>query len=92
MIIPVWEYHGKKGVFKMKSKAKLFGVIAVVAIIMFSMAACDSGSGANTDPKSLTITGITDLSGGAGVWIFAQIPEGNNFPTLTAVVDKLVAL
>ena len=44
----------------MKNLAKLVGIIALVAVIGFSMTACDDGNGggggSNTDPKTLRIT------------------------------------
>ena len=70
----------------MKNKLKLFGIIAVLTIIVFSMGACDNGSGTskNTDPKSMRITGIPG-SGWIGVWIFAELPKGNETPIVTAM-------
>jgi hypothetical protein len=43
-----------------------------------------NGNG-NTDQKSVTINGITSLSGQAGILLFAELPQGNNFPQMTAV-------
>ena len=70
----------------MKNMLKFFGIVALLAIIVFGIAACDSGSGTskNTDPKSIRITGIPG-SGTIGVWIFAELPQGNAIPTVTAM-------
>jgi hypothetical protein len=61
-----WRSRNKLKEFVMKSKCKvplvrLFGIIAFVAVIEFSMMACDNGGGddPNTDPKTLVITGVT---------------------------------
>jgi len=43
-----------------------------------------TGTASNTDPKSIKITGIPG-SGGIGVWIFAELPHGNELPTVTAM-------
>ena len=40
----------------MKNVKKLFGIILLVAIIGFSMVACDNGNGDNDDPISVTYT------------------------------------
>jgi len=45
---------------------------------------CDNGTSELNDPKSIKITGITDLSGQAGVWLFAEIPQSGT-PTNTAI-------
>jgi riboflavin transporter FmnP len=47
----------------MKNLAKLVGIIAFVAVIGFSMTACDDGNddGDNTDPKTLRITMPTTI-------------------------------
>jgi hypothetical protein len=72
----------------MKSKwqctfVRLFGITVIVAVIIFSIAACDNGGGGggspkidppppNTDPKTLVITGITDLNEYGQVAIFEK--------------------
>jgi len=43
----------------MKNVFKLFSIIAMVAVIGFSMTACDMDPGNDDVPKSLKITGIT---------------------------------
>jgi hypothetical protein len=53
----------------MKNLYKLVGIIAFVAVIGFSMTACNNGGGngapkTNTDPKMLVITGVTDSVAG----------------------------
>ena len=49
-----------KGVFTMKNTIKLFGVIAIMAVIGFTMASCGGGAGDGT-------TGDLDLSGIIGI-------------------------
>jgi hypothetical protein len=49
----------------MKDLVKLVGIIALVAVIGFSMAACDDGE--NTDPKVIVITGLSGKTGTVGV-------------------------
>ena len=63
----------------MKNKVKIFGIIAIVAIIGFSMAACDSGGdsggggGGNTDPKTITIVDVpSSWAGTIYVGIFSE--------------------
>ena len=60
----------------MKNKVKIFGIIAIVAIIGFSMAACDSGgdSGGGSDP-ALKFEGMWKMEGFPVSWTFT----GNNF-------------
>ena len=66
----------------MKNTFKLFWIIAVLALIGFSMAACDNDSGPNNDPKSVTISGITGLDGMVGVFLSAEMPQpGSNLVT-----------
>jgi hypothetical protein len=56
-----------QGVYKMKNLVKLVGIIALVAVIGFFMAACDDGE--NTDPKNLVITGLSGKTGEVGMVI-----------------------
>jgi len=44
----------------MKNHIKLFGIIVIAAVIGLSMLSC--GEKENTDPKSITITGITGVN------------------------------
>ncbi|MDR2718692.1 MAG: hypothetical protein LBB89_11615 [Treponema sp.] len=44
----------------MKNHIKFFGIVAIMAVIGLSMVSC--GEKENTDPKRITITGITGVS------------------------------
>jgi len=53
-----------------------------------SKPASGGGGGTNTVPKSIRITGITlsDMSiTQVGVWVFAKLPQDNNWPANTAI-------
>jgi hypothetical protein len=52
-----------EGVFHMKNKVKLAGIIAMVALIVFSMTACPTGDGIDDDgvEKTILITNFGDL-------------------------------
>jgi len=56
---------------------KLFGIIAIVALIGFTMTACEEDVGNNGVQKTLVITGITGLSGNITVAIANK--KGNDF-------------
>jgi hypothetical protein len=77
----------RKGRFlKMKKQwVLIFGIFLVCGL---GFIGCDTGngttSGGNTDPKSVTIENIT-LTGQAGVWVFAELPQGNNVPQNVAI-------
>ena len=63
-------------------------VSAMLALVMvFGLAFVGCGSNANTDPKSVTITGIPADIGveRGGVWVFARLPQGNASPINTAI-------
>ncbi|MDR1839957.1 MAG: hypothetical protein LBQ93_10295 [Treponema sp.] len=51
----------------MKNLYKMIGIAALVAVIGLSMMACGDGGGG--EPKSITITGISGLSGVVEVFI-----------------------
>jgi hypothetical protein len=69
----------------MKKLLTTFGIIAFVAVIVFSMAACDEVD--NTDPKSITITGYTGNAGRATITVFSSysvdgiVAKSNNVDT-----------
>jgi len=69
----------------MKKKIKVLAIIALVAVIGFSMAACDDGS---TNPTTYTVT-VNDGSGsgsyeaGSTVTIKATVPSGKSFVNWT---------
>jgi hypothetical protein len=49
--------------FFMKNTVKLFGIIALVAVIGFSMAGCDMDESASSTDGRLTITGLSSYNG-----------------------------
>ena len=59
VIIRQKEAESQKGVFQMKNTFKLFGIIAMTAVIVLSMAACGDLGDDKVD-KYLVITGIPD--------------------------------
>ena len=62
----------------MKNFQKIFGIIAIAAVIGFSFASCDNGGGGggvNTDPKTLVITDINSQKIAGRVGIF---PSGTS--------------
>jgi hypothetical protein len=64
----------------MKNFLKLFGIIAVVAVIGFSMAACDDGSGGGGGGGgggTFTLTGIPAKYNGMYASFFTSNGEGN---------------
>jgi hypothetical protein len=69
----------------MKNKS----VLALGIFLDFALVACDTGNGTDSSekdaPKSVKIENITGLTGSAGVWIFAELPQGNNSPTNVAI-------
>ena len=72
----------------MKNTLKLIGIIAIVAIMGFSMAACngggDDGGGSNTEPKTITIVDVPASWGGSiGVEIFSEFKE-SGLPDMAA--------
>jgi len=73
----------------MKDKIKLFGLIALVAIIGFSMTACPTdggggeggGGGNNTDPKTLVVTMSATIFGyGSSNFMVGLFPVGTTVP------------
>jgi hypothetical protein len=67
--------------FSMKNILKLIGIAALVAVIGFSFAACDSGGGggggggggtSSGSGKSITISGITGKSGGVLIGLMSD--------------------
>ena len=74
------------GVF-MKAKV-IFSVMLVMALALgLTFVSCDNGTtggGTNTDPKSVTVTGIPG-SGSIGLWVFAELPQGSALPINTAI-------
>jgi hypothetical protein len=69
VIIRQKEAKSQKGVFQMKNTFKLFAIITMAAVIVFSMAACGEDPGDDKVPKILVITGVpqTDGSGADAV-------------------------
>jgi len=61
----------------MKNIYKLFGIIALVTVVMFSFAACEEDPGDDGVPKSLVITGIDKGSGAITVGI-CDAPDKKN--------------
>jgi len=61
-------------------------LVVLACFLALTFISCDNGGGtvSNTDPKSIKITGIPG-SGGIGVWIFAELPHGNEMPIVTAM-------
>jgi len=70
----------------MKNTFKVFGIIALLVVITFSMAACSDDSGSDT-AKKITITGLpSNSSGGWGIWVFSDLNDiVGHVPRLTAV-------
>jgi hypothetical protein len=60
-------------------KRQNFTAFCVLLVLVLGFIGCDTGNGTtssgNTDPKSVTIENIT-LSGQAGVFIFTELPQG----------------
>ena len=68
----------------MKKLFKLFGIIALAAVIGLTMTSC-GGDGGETE-KSIVINNINQSgSGGVGVFLAAELPQDGNMPTLTAI-------
>jgi hypothetical protein len=63
-------------------------VLAFGILLGFALVACDTDNGTNSSekdvPKSVKIENITSLTGYAGVWIFAELPQGS-MPTNVAI-------
>jgi hypothetical protein len=55
--------YSTKGVFSMKNTIKILGIIALVAIIGFSMAACDDGSTDGNDGIEMSFGSVPMLGG-----------------------------
>ncbi|GBU29393.1 hypothetical protein R84B8_02957 [Treponema sp. R8-4-B8] len=77
-------------VLKMKNFFKLFGVIALVAVIGFSMAACDVGSDSTTTTTTYAVTvnggsGSGSYAPGATVSISATASSGQTFTSWTVI-------
>ncbi|GBU27211.1 hypothetical protein R84B8_00737 [Treponema sp. R8-4-B8] len=72
----------------MKNLTKLFGIIALVAVIGFSMAACSDGSDSTTTTTTYPVTvnggsGSGSYTAGATVSISATVPSGQTFTSWT---------
>jgi len=65
--------------FSMKNRIKLFGIVVMAAVIGFSMLSC--GEKENTDPKAITITGITGVN---ATRITITLSSGNTQETYNA--------
>lgn len=79
----------------MKNVLKLIEIIALVAVIGFSMATCGDGGGGGNSPKSIKITGITltdaEINGEACLFIYTK-PQFGHGPDagLVAREDNLL--
>ena len=65
--------------------ARLWGIVALVAVIGFSMAACDDGGGddgGGGNPGKLTITGLGDYN---GKYVYGQGSDSTQTKTFMAV-------
>jgi len=69
----------------MKNRIKFFGIIILVALIGFSMTACDNGSTKDQDRLTLTVNATTGslvvsgLDSHDGKWILAEAKSQNLF-------------
>ena len=79
-----------------KNAFKLFGIVALAALIVFSMVACEDGvggpgggtgggGGSSGDVGMLTITGLPDLS--YDKWYAYVYPQGITISTIDDVVN-----
>jgi hypothetical protein len=81
--MPAGNTRKKSGERKMKKILKLFSIIALVAVIGFSMAACGDGGGGGT---SITITGLGSHNGkSVNIYISSGQPHdsGNTVASAT---------
>jgi hypothetical protein len=76
----------------MKNGTKLLAIIAIIAVMGFSMMACSSGDNSEPEPaKRITVTGFGEGSSGEyGIWIISDLNDlvntnGVNIPKITAV-------
>jgi hypothetical protein len=73
----------------MKKVFGLIGVSMLAALVIFSVTACDNGStgGGNTDPKAITVTGITGITGLVSIEVYSNFdddyPETKGFGTIS---------
>jgi hypothetical protein len=69
-------------------KKQNFMVFCVLLVLVLGFIGCDTGngttSGGNNDPKSVAIENIS-LTGQAGIFVFAELPQGDNNIQFVAV-------
>jgi hypothetical protein len=82
-----------QGIF-LKMKKQYFKVFCVLSVLVSGFIGCDTGngttSGGNNDPKSVKIENIT-LTGLVGIWVFAELPVGNNSPQNVAIQSDSIS-
>jgi hypothetical protein len=82
----------KEGFLKMKN-GWILG-FSVMLFFGFVLVGCDTGNGTgsngNSDPKSVKIENVT-LTGQVGVWVFADLPQGNNAPQNVAIQSATIS-
>ena len=74
-----------KNAFKLKAICRIAGIVALAALIGFSMVACEDGvggpggggGGGSSAAGTLTVTGLPD-----GYWMASVYPQGYTFTTL----------
>jgi hypothetical protein len=73
----------------MKKTFKVLGIFTFVAVFLFVMIACDNGTtgGGNTDPKTISITGITGITGLVSIEVYSSFdddyPETKGYGTIS---------
>ena len=73
----------------MKNRIKLFGIIAMVAIIGFSMAACSDGSSGGGSVTSVTITGLSGKTGNVRIQFHPDKASYSGSETETISIDSV---
>jgi hypothetical protein len=80
----------------MKNRRILMGALAVALVFGLVFAGCEQATddeeeeNMNSEGKYITVKNITDLTGRAGIWVFKNLPEGNNMPVNEAICSSTI--